>query len=177
MARNSLVFLASLTLAASVLAGCGTSNMVGLNPATESSAAEADNIDKWRIRGNEALDEQFTKTLKTYKDLRSAWDRETSEAEKNRLEVRMLGELVSGVDRLMDIINNKGVFKTGKTFSRSDKDFVIDLYWAIGRDPMRKYEDSRYLNGSTAYKIDFIQSRLEAYHKTILEFKSRYTKK
>jgi len=102
MARKSLVVPATLLLVGSVLTGCGTPNMPGMSQTPESSAtADAyDPITAQKLqaieKGYKALNDELTKTKKNYNDLRSAWERETSQAEKNRYLVRMSGELESG---------------------------------------------------------------------------------
>ena len=176
MARKSLLVPATPLLVGSVLTGCGTPNTLGLSQTSDSSAT-ADGYDPNTTKsilasekGYKALNDELTKTKKNYNDLRSAWERETSQAEKNRYLVRMSGELESGMNRLSDLVFGKSFFGKSISFPWQTKEQIFDLD--------RDFKAHRAtLNNDHARKIEFLFTRIGAIHKDVMKYETEFRRK
>ena len=166
MARKSLVALASLTLAASVLAGCGTTPMMGVN-STGDSSATAQSVDAQRkappavevaasaqVDANAQVDASSyevdrarrvsSDTLYRYDQLLRDWKRAYSDYEKDRIEERMLTELTSGLKDVQRAVSSGYGYQARQVYDVADR--ALNRYEDLRRDWRRAYSKREQRN-------------------------------
>ncbi|MNK82462.1 hypothetical protein D3C87_1022370 [compost metagenome] len=159
MARKTLVALASLTLAASFLAGCGTTGMMGVSQTGESSAT-AKSVDAQRkapptvevaagaqVDANAKVDASSyeldrarrvsSDTLYRYEQLLRDWNRAYSDYEKDRIEERMLSELTSGLNDVQRAVSSGYGYSARQVYDIADR--ALNRYESLRRDWQRAY--------------------------------------
>ena len=159
MARKSLMALASLTLAASVLAGCGTTGMVGMSQTGE-NAANAQSVDAQRkvpptveLAANAQVDAAAqvdassyevdrarrisSDTLYRYDELLRDWKRAYSDYEKDRIEDRMLTVLLDGLKDAQRAASAGYGTQARRVYDIADR--ALDRYDGLRRDWKRAY--------------------------------------
>lgn len=159
MARKSLMALASLTLAASVLAGCGAPSMTGTG-AMGDQTAKAQSADAQRkappaiqltaepqIEGNATVDASSyevdrarrisSDTLYRYDKLLRDWERTYSDYEKDRIEERMLKELTSGLNDVQRAVSSGYGYSARQAYDIADR--ALNRYESLRRDWQRAY--------------------------------------
>ena len=159
MARKSLVALASLTLAASVLAGCGTTGMMGVSQTGDSSAI-AKSVDTQRkapptveVAAGAQVDATAqvdaasyevdrarrvsSDTLYRYEQLLRDWKRAYSDYEKDRIEERMLSELTSGLNDVQRAVSSGYGYSARQIYDIADR--ALNRYESLRRDWQRAY--------------------------------------
>lgn len=93
MALKPATLLAALALASTLLAGCGTGGL-SLANLQGSSSDTVQAKDYYSVRDAQRI---ATTTLRRYDDLRDDWMRAYSDAEKDRIEDRMIAALAEGI--------------------------------------------------------------------------------
>jgi hypothetical protein len=157
MARKTLVALASLTLAASVLAGCGTSPMAGMSQTGE-NAANAQSADTQRkapptvesaaaqVGADAVVDASYevdkarrisSDTLYRYDELLRDWKRAYSDYDKDRIEERMLRELTSGLNDVQRAVSSGHGYSARQVYDIADR--ALNRYESLRRDWQRAY--------------------------------------
>lgn len=166
MTRRSLMTLASLTLAATLLAGCGSTGMVGLS-ASGNGSANAQSVDTQRkvppsveLSGNAAIDATVSPDFQSdvdqarriasdalyrYDDLLRDWKRAYSDYEKDRIEERMLNVLLDGVKDAQRAASKGYGSQARHIYDIADR--ALDRYESLRRDWKRAYSkrEQRYI--------------------------------
>jgi len=159
MARKSLMALASLTLAASVLAGCGTTGMVGMSQTGENGAS-AQSVDTQRkappaveLTANAQVDAAAqvdvssydvdrarrisSDTLYRYDEQLRDWKRAYSDYEKDRIEERMLRTLTDGLNDVQRAVSSGYGSQARRVYDIADH--ALNRYESLRRDWNRAY--------------------------------------
>lgn len=159
MARKTLLALASLTLAASVLAGCGTTGMMGMSQTGENSA-NAQSADAQRkappavqvsadaqVEANAQVDASSYEvdrarriaadTLYEYDKLLRKWKRTYSDYEKDRIEDSMLKELTAGLNSIQRTVSSGYGHSARQVYDIADR--ALNRYESLRRDWQRSY--------------------------------------
>lgn len=159
MARKTLMALASLTLAASVLAGCGTTSMTGVSQTGEKSAS-AQSVDSQRkappsveVTANAQVDAAAqvdassyeldrarrisADTLYRYDELLRDWNRAYSDYDKDRIEERMLRELTEGLNDVQRTVSSGYGYSARQVYDIADR--ALNRYEGLRRDWQRAY--------------------------------------
>jgi hypothetical protein len=159
MARKTLMALATLTLAASVLAGCGTTGMMGVSQTGENLAG-AQSVDAQRkappavvLTADAQVDAAAqvdassyevdrarrisADTLYQYDELLRDWKRAYSDREKDRVEERMLRELTEGLNDVQRAVSSGHGYSARQVYDIADR--ALDRYESLRRDWQRAY--------------------------------------
>lgn len=160
MSRKTLMTLATLCLASSVLAGCGTVPMAGMSPAGETSAkSQAANAQRplppavvlaadALTEGDAIVDASYevdrarriaSDTLYRYDVLLRDWKRAYSDYEKDRIESRMLDELIAGLKDVQRAVSSGSGRSAREVYDVADR--ALDRYDSLRRDWSRAYTD------------------------------------
>lgn len=158
MARKSLMALASLTLAASVLAGCGTSSLPGVtqtgNQAVAGQSASAQRLAPPKVDLTEAAQADSivdltdgvdrarriaSDSLYRYDGLLRDWERAYSDYEKDRIEERMLTALIDGLKDAQRAVSSGYGYQARQVYDIADR--ALDRYDDLRSDWRRAYSD------------------------------------
>ncbi len=182
MASKTFVALASLTLAASLLAGCGTTSMTGVGQ-TGDNTAKAQSADAQRkapptvdltavpqVEGKAIADSSSYEvdqarraaadTLYQYDQLLRDWNRAYTDYEKDRIEQRMLGELTDGLNDIQRIVSSGSGYSARQVYDIANR--ALDRYEGLRRDWKYAYSDRE-----RRYIVNDMLTALTSAHKEI----------
>jgi hypothetical protein len=161
MTRKTLLALASLTLAASVLAGCGSTSMMGVTQ-TGNQSVNGQSVDSQRkappaveLTANSQSGENAmvdassyevdrarrisSDTLYRYDQLLRDWQRAYTDREKDRIEDRMLTELTRGLNDVQRTVSSGYGYSARQVYDIANR--ALDRYESLRRDWQRAYTD------------------------------------